>query len=163
MNDDETLTAYHEAGHAVVAFALGGSIESMQLGGEEDEWLPARFGDCRIRWGPVDSESPSQRRREILTVLAGPVAEMIYRDEPLHPAMYGPWRDDWQRAWEAASTIANDPQKRTRLLEQLTVELRERLRGDTCWAAVAALADELMAHEFLEAEHVEEVLLYWVR
>ena len=43
--DEETLTAYHESGHAVVAYALGGTIEGMQLGGEADDWLPERYGE----------------------------------------------------------------------------------------------------------------------
>ncbi|MGI9474330.1 MAG: cell division protein FtsH [Rubripirellula sp.] len=163
MNDDETLTAYHEAGHAVIGYALGGSIDGMQLGGEEDDWLPARFGDCRINWGRVDANSDWQRKREILTILAGPVAEMVYRDEPLHPAAYGPWKDDWERAWSTAEVIAADPKRRTRLLEQLIRELHSSIKADTCWAAIAALADELLAHEALEAEQVAEVLQFWVR
>ena len=163
LNDDETLTAYHEAGHAVIGYALGGSIEGMQLGGEEDGGLPARFGDCRISWGRIDADSNWHRKREILTILAGPVAEMVYRDEPLHPAFYGPWKDDWQRAWLTAEKIVPDPQRRTKVLEQMIRELRHQVQIDSCWAAVAALADELLAHEHLEAEHVADILKFWVR
>ena len=54
MDDEETLTAYHEAGHAVIGYALGGVVDSLQLGGEADDQLPRRFGECRIRWGRVD-------------------------------------------------------------------------------------------------------------
>jgi hypothetical protein len=34
---------------------------------------------------------------------------------------------------------------------------------DSVWAAVAALADELEAHETLEQEGIEEVLDVWMR
>ncbi len=33
MDDDETLTAYHEAGHAVIAYALGGTVDSLAVVG----------------------------------------------------------------------------------------------------------------------------------
>ena len=31
------------------------------------------------------------------------------------------------------------------------------------WAAIAALADELLAHEVLEEESVEDILGFWFR
>ena len=76
--EDQTATAWHEAGHAVVGFALGGKVESVQLGGEADDFLPERFGDCVVNWGPVLAGSDWQRQREVMTVLAGPVGEMLY-------------------------------------------------------------------------------------
>lgn len=162
-DDDETLTAYHEAGHAVIGFALGGTVDSMQLGGEADEWLPERFGDCRINWGKVDPNVDWQRQREVLTVLAGPVAEMVYRGEPLHPAFYGPWQHDWQTAWAISETLCLATAKRRILLEQLILKLKDQIAQDPCWAAIGALSDALLAHEFLESEEIQEILEFWIR
>jgi len=162
VDDDETLTAYHEAGHAVIAYALGATVDSLQLWGEADQWLPERFGDCRINWGKVDPNSDWQRQREILTILAGPVAEMVYRGEPYHPAHYGPWQDDWQRAWTTCQALAPSPERRTMLLEGMMRQLNAHVRSDRCWAAIAALADELAAHEALEREQVAEILRFWI-
>lgn len=161
--DDEILTAYHESGHAVIAYALGGRIQGMQLGGDADEWLPARFGDCRIQWGRVDPNLDWQRKREILTILAGPVAEMVYRGESLHPACYAPWRHDWEQAWHTAVPIWADEERRMRGLENIVVELRQHVQMDRVWAAVAALADELAAHEMLEEDWIEDILGFWFR
>lgn len=161
-DDDETLTAYHEAGHAAIGYALGARIESVQLGGEIDD-LPARFGDCLVNWGPVDASCDWQRLREIMTILAGPVAEMIYRGEPLHPAHYGPWTDDWRMAWECAASVAKDPQTRTRLLEQVIADLLRRMKQEPCWSAIASVADELQAHECLDEEQLAETLGFWLR
>lgn len=161
--DEETLTAYHESGHAVIAYALGGTVQGMQLGGEADDWLPARFGDCRIQWGRVDPNLDWQRKREILTILAGPVVEMVYRGERFHPALYGPWKHDWEQAWQTATPMWADEQRRMGALENIMVELKRKVQLEQIWAAIAALADELVAHEMLEEEDVEDVLGFWFR
>jgi hypothetical protein len=163
MDDEETLTAYHESGHAVVGYALGATIDSIQLGGEADEWLPERFGDCRVNWGRIDPKADWQRQREILTVLAGPVAEMIYRSEPLHPAFYGPWQHDWQVAWKLAAPLIDSAPQRQKLLERLILQLKDRMTGEPYWSAIAALSDALLAHEWLETEDILEVLEFWFR
>lgn len=162
LDDDETLTAYHEAGHAVIGYALGGMIDSLQLGGESNGDLPRRFGDCRINWGRVDPHGDWQVQREVLTVLAGPAAEMVYRGERFDPKSFGPWQDDWRTAWEIGRSMASDEMRRAQVLWLLTLRLEKLLRGDRCWPAVAALADELLAHEFLEGEQAEEILGFWI-
>ncbi len=98
-----------------------------------------------------------------LTILAGPVAEMVYRDEPLHPAHYGPWHSDWQMAWMLSETLVPDPARRTEMLEQLILQLHHFVKAEPCWPAIAALSDELTAHEFLEAEQIEETIGFWFR
>ena len=163
MDDDETWTAYHEAGHAVIAYALGGTVDWMQLGGEADEWLPDRFGDCRINWGRVDPRCDWQLQREVLTILAGPVAEMVYRGEVIDPACYGPWQSDWQHVWNACERIAGGVGVRSLFLRHVVDALSVQIRTDRCWAAIAAIADELVAHETLESEQVDEILRFWLR
>lgn len=162
MEDDETVTAYHESGHAVMAYVLGGRVDSMQLWGEADDYLPARFGDCRVAWGRVDPSTDFQRQREIMTILAGPVAEMIYLGEKLHPATHGPWQHDWQMASSIAAGIVPNLAKRTRLLELILLELHRRMIDDWFWAAIASLSDELQTHELLEEDQVAEVVEFWL-
>ena len=162
MDDDETLSAYHEAGHAVIAYALGGAVDSIQLGGEADDRLPRRFGECRIHWGRVDPHANWQVQREVLTILAGPAAEMIYLGEQLHPADFSPWQADWQNAWEIGKALTEDATRRGEILWQLVIRLERLMRDDRCWPAVAALADELLAHEFLDREQAEQILRFWI-
>ncbi len=175
-NCEWTLTAYHEAGHAVVGYGLGGSVQSIQLGGEADDDLPERFGDCRVAWGQP-GEIPDLWQRELMTVLAGPVAEMIYTGEPYHPALYGPWQGDWQTAWEMCSlrvklarqakgeprdTVASlVDQAKMRVLESILLQLREHMQKEPIWPAVGAVADELLAHEYLEQEELHDTLDFW--
>ncbi len=163
MDDDEILTAYHESGHAVVGYALGGRIDRLQLGGEADDWLPDRFGDCRIVWGQVDPNLNWQQQREVLTILAGPIAEMVYRGQKLHPAQYGPWQHDWQHAWSISRALVEDPVGRARMLEKLIRQLHVYIQSEPCWSTIAALADELAAHEILDADQIEDVIGFWFR
>jgi hypothetical protein len=162
LDDDETLTAYHEAGHAVIAFALGGVVAQLQLGGESEIEGVRQFGDCRIEWGRVDPQFDWQLQREVLTVLAGPVAEMVYRGEDLHPACFGAWQEDWRQAWEMGRVFGLDPTRRAQVLWQWMVHLKQLIQSEPCWPAVAALADALLAHEFLEREEAEEILEFWL-
>ncbi|MEL6107081.1 MAG: cell division protein FtsH [Planctomycetota bacterium] len=159
--DTDTVTAYHEAGHAVVGYALGGEIESIGLYAEADEWLPERFGDCHVNWGRVDPSTNWQRQREILTILAGPVAEGIYRGESMHPALYPPWRHDWDFAIDRLDSVASLERRKTILSMSLTI-LQRQLQEDACWAAVAAVADELLAHEYVDGEHLADTLTFWL-
>ncbi|MEM9587272.1 MAG: cell division protein FtsH [Planctomycetota bacterium] len=163
MDDDEVLTAYHEAGHAVVGYALGARIESIQLGGEADDFLPERFGDCRINWGRIDPSIDWQRRREVLAILAGPVAEMIYLGEAFHPAFFGPWQSDWQQAWQSCRPMTADDSSCVNLLTRCVQSLHGVLQREPYWSAVAALADEIAAHELIESEQVVETLEFWLR
>ena len=162
MDDEETLTAYHEAGHAVIGYALGAEIDHVQLGGESDDELPERFGECLVNWGQVDPQCGIQQQSELMTMLAGPVAEMIYIGEMLHPAHVGPWQGDWQQAWQHCASTFPDSKKRRRLLDQLIVELHRRISRPDCWAAIGAVADELLAHEYLDREQLADTLRFWV-
>ena len=162
MIDEETLTAYHEAGHAVIGYSLGGQIESAGLYAEADDWLPERFGDCLVNWGRVNANCDWQIEREVLTILAGPVAEMIYRGENLHPATYPPWQHDWHWAVRHSKRLTSDPAKQMKLLGRFMRFLDSHMRDDECWAAIAAVADELSAHEWLDADQLADTLSFWI-
>lgn len=161
MDDEETLTAYHEAGHAVIGFALGGVVESVQLGGEHEDSGVRQYGDCRIAWSSIGKNLGDHLQREILTTLAGPAAEMVYSGIPLEFQNIKPWKQDLDSAWLMCSRIPSVDQK-VAILTQLLEQLQIIIRSDRCWPAVAALADALLAHEFLEEEAVEEIISFWI-
>lgn len=147
----------------MIAYALGGQVDGIQLGGEADEWLPERFGDCRINWGRVDPTCDWQIQREVLTVLAGPVAEMVYRDDSMHPATFPPWQYDWLCAWKICGRVVADETHRRALIDRLLGDLTACIRTDACWAAIAALADELEAHESLQSDEVHDLIRFWLK
>lgn len=153
--------AYHEAGHAVVAHQLGASVELISISPEWDPSEP-RDGDIEIHW-PLDRISGKQLTvASIRTALAGPAAEMIYTKDPFHPAMVRAWRADWNTAWKLGAKIHPVEKQRMVFLEQMTVEAHRFLSQDVVWQAVAALVDELLAHEFLESQDIQHILSTWL-
>lgn len=154
------ITAYHESGHAFVALALGAIVHSLSIDPDWDDG-PERFGDVEIEWpnGRYDRRAFFESR--VMVALAGPVAEMIYTGDPFHPAVVPEWRMDWQNAWENAGEIYSQSKQRMQYLEQISVQLYRAVKRDENWAALAVIADHLLAHEVLDREQLEEILSDW--
>lgn len=156
----EEVTAYHEAGHVYLAARVGAAVRSVTIESDWDDG-PRRFGDTQVEW---DSSrfTPADYLRNLATVaLAGPAAEMVYRGEPFHPASVVEWSADWTAAREAVERLVAGEEKQVAMLEQISIELYRLMNRDDVWAAVAALADELLAHETLERDQIIAVLEDW--
>lgn len=140
-----------------MAAYLGGSVLSLTIEPDRDDG-PDRFGDVQVVWRRNGMTAKELQNKLVLVALAGPVAEMIYRGESLHPGFIAEWAHDWHQAWEAAEPILPDERKRLVFLEEATRQIYQLLRRDEHWTAIAMLADNLLAHETLEAEDVREIL-----
>jgi ATP-dependent Zn protease len=151
------LIAYHEAGHALMAHLLGGQIQLVTIAPDDDDG-PRRSGDAQIVWRRSRMSDREFAAKSVQVHLAGPVAEMIYSGEPYHPAFIAEWSADWEGALAAAEVLFPDEQKRMTYVELAVAVLHRQLQGDDLWPALAALADNLLAHETLDREQVEEVL-----
>lgn len=159
--DEAELSAYHEAGHALVAIYLGGQVHSLTIAPDRDDG-PDRHGDAQVVWNPRRLSERRIRENSVLVALAGPVAERIHRGEPLHPGFVPEWMADWRLAWEAAETLVPEPRLRVKYLERVTDQLDELLRRDAMWAALAALVDELATHETLESSEIHDIVSQWL-
>lgn len=162
MDDDDILTAYHEAGHAAIGFALGGVVEAIQLGGEHEVLGVRQFGACLISWKSIGDNYSVHLQRELLTILAGPAAEIVYLGRPLDFEMMRPWKQDLDAARKLVDKMTHDMTQKQNLLNQTLQKLQDIIRTDRCWSAVAALADALLAHEFIEEAEAEEILRFWM-
>lgn len=155
------LTAYHEAGHALVAHLLGGKVRQVTIEPDRDDG-PERTGDTEVLWRRSRLSEKEFAQVAVQVCLAGPVAEMIYSGDPYHPGFVAEWAGDWRDAWQAAAPLHVDERKRLKYLEDVSIQLYHRLKDDSLWAALAALADHLLAHETLDAEQVADILSEWI-
>ena len=154
-----SITAYHECGHAVMARHVGAVVTHITI---EPEPGQGRYGDTQIQWAGDWRENRDSRQRAAMVALAGPAAEMIHRQTPYHPGLVAEWAEDWRLAWTAYEPLAREERQRLKVLEQVTQLVFDHLYQDGVWAAVAALADELEAHESLDREMIESVLEAWM-
>lgn len=156
------ISAYHEAGHAFMAIYVGARVRRMTIAPEWDDG-PERFADIQVEWPLRRFSEREFHEKSVLVALAGPVAEMIYSGEPYHPGFVAEWAEDWRSAWEAAARLIPTERKRLAFLEQTTGQLYRLLDREDHWAALAAIVDNLLAHETLEGEEVEDIVRQWMQ
>ncbi len=145
-----------------MAVFLGGQVRSVTIDPDRDDG-PKRTGDIEVLWQHDRFTARQLQENLVWVALAGPVAEMIHRGEPLHPGFVAEWTSDWSLAWQAATALHANEKTRLTYLEKATVQLYRTLERDDHWAALAAVVDNLLAHETLEGEDVEEILAQWLR
>lgn len=158
--DDEELTAWHEAGHATMVILCGGTLERVTVEPPYDDG-PNRYGDTVSRWRGFSRKRLLES--EIRVSLAGPVAETIYLGEQTNFATKEEWSADWETATKAAAELSSNPLSARKLVSKFVDEIQAIFESDNMWAAVSAVADELMAHETLEHESVSEIVGFWTR
>ncbi|WP_425618949.1 hypothetical protein NA78x_002670 [Anatilimnocola sp. NA78] len=156
------IVAYHEAGHVFVAYYVGARVRSVTIEPDRDDG-PNRYGDTQVLWQRSRYSPRELAEKEIQVALGGPVAEMIHSGDPFHPAFVAEWSADWQAAWESASRLLPDEAKRMKYLEQVSIQLHRLLSRDDHWAALAAVVDNLLAHDRLEEEEISEIIQAWMR
>ena len=155
----EELAAYHEAGHAVMAVALGGRIVHVSIEPPDDDGLK-RSGESIVQWPAADNQAIEEA--EIKVSLAGPVTEMIYVSEVQVIASVPEFAADWYRASACAARLKRTLAERMRLLSGAEIWLRSFFEQDHHWAAVGAVADELLAHETIEHECLAGIVSFWI-
>jgi hypothetical protein len=144
-----------------MAVLLGGKVRLVTIEPDKDDG-PDRQGDTQILWRRSGLSDKQFAQLAVQVCLAGPVAEMIYTGDPYHPGFVAEWAADWHAAWQAAIPLHANERRRLEYLEQLSIQLYNRLKKDDLWAAVAVLADNLLAHETLEGDQVEEIVGEWL-
>jgi ATP-dependent Zn protease len=75
-----TATAYHEAGHAVMAVSLGRLVHKVTIAPGKSQFGEARLGTCDIRKGRSKA-SKDLLEEDVLILLAGMVAESHFTGE----------------------------------------------------------------------------------
>jgi ATP-dependent Zn protease len=132
---DNEMTAYHEAGHAVVALALGRTVHKVSV-------LPnrERMGECRFGKGNTRA-SDDWIEREILIALGGLAAEAR------HTGTYA--TDEATQDLRFVRRLARE-RKSERQVERYEKRMLDKveymLADEANWKAVELIAAELLKH-----------------
>ncbi|MBN9122901.1 MAG: cell division protein FtsH [Planctomycetes bacterium] len=131
----DPVTAYHEAGHAVIALALGRTIHKVSV-------LPnrERLGECRFGKGNVRA-TDDWVEREILIALGGPAAEAR------HTGAYAPneAKEDLRFVRRLALERKSD-RAVERYEQRMLGKVEYMLADEGVWKAVELIAAELLKH-----------------
>jgi hypothetical protein len=129
------VTAYHEAGHAVVALALGRPVHRVSVLPNRD-----RLGQCEFRKG-VTRPSEDWLEREILISLAGMAAEAQ------HTGTYGFEEADRDLRYVRRLVLQRTSERQAERFERRMLAKVEHLLSDEGhWRAVELIAAELVKH-----------------
>lgn len=140
-------TAYHEAGHAVVALALGRPIHRVSVLPNRDRLGQCEFGKGRFR------PSEDWVEREVMISLGGLAAEAR------HTGTYG-WAEA-ERDLRYVRRLLSETSERAaaRLEKRLLAKVENLLADDDHWRAVEMIAAELLLHGVISgraARHLYE-------
>jgi hypothetical protein len=131
---DNRATAYHEAGHAVIALALGRDVQRVSI-------LPnqLRLGQCQLKKGRAKpAHDPIEV--EILILLGGVAAEACYTGKY---AWAGAQQD--MRAVRGMTSQRASGEKQVARLERRLLDKVEHLLADpVIWGAAELIAAELL-------------------
>jgi ATP-dependent Zn protease len=134
MADQSEATAYHEAGHAVVALALGRPVQRVSILPDRERLGSCAFGKAVFR------PSEDWLEREALIALSGLAAEARFTGVY---AFDGAARDRRYVA-ELALQRAGDARKAERLERRLLAKVEHLLSQEEIWRAVERIAAELL-------------------
>lgn len=147
--------AYHEAGHAVMAVALGINLSKVTIIPENDS-----AGHCKhekITVGDYADNSPRACKRieiSAMISLAGTLAQRIHNPRSVrhYRAM-----SDYKQACNAAMTLNGSARQETAWLKWIEIKTEDVLR--LRWRAVEALSQELMQRKALNGNEARAVVL----
>jgi ATP-dependent Zn protease len=140
-------TAYHEAGHAVIAFRLGHEIKKVTI-------VPSRRSLGRYVCSTPRRTSPD----DIKIDLAGPLAEALVNpsDVQIQLGSRGDWRNTRRSVREFVARGFINGRERGVLIEELLQETRALVRRDA--EAIARVAAALLKHETLTGDDIKRLM-----
>ena len=137
MIDARTLTAYHEAGHAVMAICLGRSVQKVSIVPNK-----TRLGACEMKKGRFQP-SNDWLEDEVLILLGGVVAEARLTG-----------RYNWQGAGQDLRGVrrltlsrAGDETRAEKLERRLLAKAEHLLGDEATWRTAEQIAAALLERE----------------
>lgn len=142
------LTAYHEAGHAVMALLVGRSVQKVSI-------IPSqnRLGAVTMQKGRA-KQVQDKLEAEMLILLAGLAAEGRKSGQyNLQGAA-----QDLRHVEQLALSRAGNPKQATKLIHKTLDKTQHMLSNKSTWTAVKAIAAELLEHESISGRSAKHHL-----
>lgn len=153
-----TATAWHEAGHAVMAVSLGRPIEKVTISPAQVQTGGSRLGACKIQKGRTKPSS-DQLEDEVLILLAGMVAESRFTGRYCTAGA----AQDLRNVERLLSTRARNERHLERLVRRM-LDKAEHLLGEQGHAeAVESIAQELLRKVTISGRAVRHLFEQAVR
>ncbi|MFQ5759553.1 MAG: hypothetical protein ACE5HM_01120 [Acidiferrobacterales bacterium] len=151
-------SAYHEAGHAVVAWYHNINLEVITLGAAEDEIGRTRHVDplqgVDTAWGPTVADRI--RMEQLVSVcLAGPLAQRKFSLVGFRRAHA---EDDWQQAVDLLSYFVVTHEELEAYFRLLEVQTRNLLDLDFIWKSITNLATVLLEYQTLSGAEANRII-----
>lgn len=155
--DRRKVTAYHEAGHTVVAWRLGASPRTVTIivrgnvQGEMIQESPVILADL-----DYDGSDHARNRieRAIMICLAGPIAQRHFAPRSWRHWHGGP---DYVTALDLALRINGSPKAAKAHIKWLEIRTQDLL--ESLWGYVDDIADDLLMRGTLSPEEIRSALL----
>jgi hypothetical protein len=150
------LTAYHEAGHAVIAYILRKRFASISIIPNEDSEGRVSIGKAKH----IEPDWDTSRRcvteleKHAMVLCGGVVAERLLTG-------HKHWRgseNDITKASEYLAFLCGNDEETSAYLELIWIRTRNLLKVPGHWAAVQAVADELFKHSYLGQKRVRGII-----
>lgn len=153
-SDELRATAYHEAGHAVMALALGRLIDRVTIVPGKTQFGLATLGQCKVQKTRAKS-SKDWLEDEMLILLAGMVAESQFTGQY---STAGATQD--LRAVRRLAESRSGGGRQVERLERRALDKTEYILADSQhWQAVEAIVKQLLEHQTISgraARHLFE-------
>lgn len=135
--DQKTLTAYHEAGHAVMALLMGRSVQKVSI-------IPSqnRLGVCKMQKGRV-KQVQDKLEAEMLILLAGMAAE----GRRAGKYNIAGASQDLHMVEKLAMSRSGNARQAEKLIHKTLDKTQHLLSNKGTWKAVKIIAEELLENE----------------
>ena len=148
FSDAERLTAFHEAGHAVIAELCGRLLTEVEILGDRDHTGSVQS----LAFLPNPEAEAEDVKRHLKIILSGIVAEaMVSKQEDWNETS-----EDLDSAVRLAMRLVDDCEDVLPMLAEIRIDVERDLR--TRWSAVELLAAELLDRKALTGSEVRKLL-----
>jgi hypothetical protein len=143
-------TAYHEAGHAVMAMIVGRPVQKVTITPGNLQTGGVRLGACEMKKGRTKSPK-DWLEDEVLILLAGMVAEAQFTGEYCEQGA----RQDLLAVRRLLQTRAGNERQFERLQRRLLDKTEHELSDAGSAKAIASIAQELVARRTISGRAVQ--------